>query len=438
MKQKISPSVILIFIFFSTAISRYFSEEILAYQFAEAPPILPELFVESELSSEFNTTGKDNLSMPQTKLGKFVPLSGNLYQMKYFFDALKEAKNKKVRIAHYGDSLLLGDVITEYLRERLQENFSGKGVGFLAIVSDDYRMRRTITQSFSGDWTYASFLTRNPDQLKFGINGTVSIPQPGSWVKYETTQMSGTVSSFDVVKIYYSNADESSVIQYVLDNNPPKRISLVVGDDVKELVINTHGSTKFEFQFLSGMAPYFFGVSLESNTGLYVDNFPMRGNSGSSLLEISQKTLQEFNKYLDYKLIIFNYGANVSSPNKGVYTAYENKMVNVIEEFKRVFQKTSFLLVSAADKTVKKGNQFLTNPDVPLLLESQRKIAERTGIAFWNLWEAMGGNNSMNRWVNAAPPQALKDYSHFTVEGGERVGELLNDAIIDAYKKYSK
>jgi hypothetical protein len=372
----------------------------------------------------------------QPKLGKFLPITGNLDQLKYFFNELKKSKNKKVRIAHYGDSLLLGDIITESLRERFQENYSGKGIGFASIIADDNRMRKTLIQSYSNDWNYASFVTRNPDQLPYGINGTVAVPNPGSWVKYVTTQVYRYTSSFDIVKIYYSNADKSSLIQYSMDNNPSKKMNLDGGDGVLEISIDTKGAKEFELQFLNGKRPYFYGVSLESATGVYVDNFPMRGNSGASLAEILPKTFQDFNKYLDYDLIIFNFGANVSSPNKGIYSVYENKMIGVIEEFKKAFPKTSFLLVSVADKTVKRGSQFLTNPDVPLLLESQKRIAELTHIAFWNLWEAMGGNNSMKDWVDAAPPQALKDYSHFTSEGGERVGELLYNALMDASRKF--
>ena len=244
--------------------------------------------------------------------------------------------------------------------------------------------------------------------------------------------------SFDVFKFYYNNADKSSTVLITFDNGTSKKINLESGDDVKELSFEVKNSKKIELHFLSGKKPYFYGVSLESTSGIYVDNFSMRGNSGVTLLDINPKIIQDCNKYLDYNLIILNYGANVSSPNKGIFTLYENKMVTVIEEFKKIFPKTSFLLVSVADKTVKRGNQFITDPDVPRLLESQKRIVERTGIAFWNLREAMGGNNSMNTWVNAAPPQALKDYAHFTHEGADRVGELFFESIMDAFQKYSK
>lgn len=384
----------------------------------------------------FETAEKDNLapSMPP-KLGKFIPITGNIKELDKFFAELKKAKNKKIRIAHYGDSLLLGDIITEFLREKFQEKYSGKGIGYMNIVSDDYRMRRSIMQTYSDDWQYTSFVTRNPEQFPYGINGTVAKPKPGSWVKYESTTMFKCTSAFDVVKVFYSNADKSSNLKYSIDNGPQQKLNMEQGDNIKEVVINKTNGKTFELKFIDGRPPFIYGVSFESNTGVIVDNFPMRGNSGASLADITPKVLSEFNNLLDYDLIIFNYGANVSSPNKGIFTVYENKMVSVIEEFKKIFPRTSFLLVSVADKTIKKGSQFITNPDVPVLLEAQKRISARTGLPLWNLWEAMGGNNSMKDWVDYSPPQALKDYSHFTTEGGARVGELLFEALMDAEKK---
>jgi hypothetical protein len=110
-------------------------------------------------------------------------------------------------------------------------------------------------------------------------------------------------------------------------------------------------------------------------------------------------------------------------------------MNNVIEHLRKAFPNTSILLFSVNDKTIKQGNRFITNPDVPMLLSTQKKIVEKSKVAFWNLWEAMGGNNSMNEWVNSAPPLALKDFSHFTPVGGERVAELFLKSLLEIPEK---
>lgn len=397
--------------------------------------------ITNELSQQltFTTAGTDVLTIPTNQsLGKFTPLTGNVSQMKYFYETLSNLKNKPLRIAHYGDSLILGDIITDYLREKLQQRFGGQGVGMLNIISDDNRMRVTTIHSYSEDWEYYSFLTRNPNQLPLGISGALAIPKTGSWVKYEANSIYKSSSSFNVVKIYYSSADDNSTIQYSVDNAAMTKQKLIAGNGVQELVIKAKGNSKtFYMQFLSGKSPLFYGVSLESTGGgVYVDNFPMRGNSGSSLADISEELLEQFNKNLHYDLIILSYGANVSSPNKGIFTVYENKMVNVIKKYQKAFPNTSFLLVSSTDRTQKIGTRFVTNPDVLILLETQKRIAEKTGITFWDLSQMMGGRDSMDDWVNASPPLALKDYAHFTSLGGSKVAGFLFDALMDSYSKF--
>jgi lysophospholipase L1-like esterase len=258
-------------------------------------------------------------------------------------------------------------------------------------------------------------------------------------VKYEANPVYKSSSGFSLIKVFYKDADKTSQIQYSIDNGSPVNTFLEEGSELKKLEIKTKSlSKKFYLKFVSGKAPIFYGVSLESNStgGIYVDNFPMRGNSGSSLSDISEEILKQFNKEMHYDLIILNYGANVSSGNKGIFTVYENKMVNVIEKFKRAFPETSILIVSSSDRTQKIGGSFKTNPDVLLLLEAQKRIAERTGSAFWNLQEVQGGNDSMDDWVDASPPLALKDYAHFTSLGGEKVANFLFDALMDLSKKF--
>ncbi|KAF0151172.1 MAG: periplasmic protein [Ignavibacteria bacterium] len=403
--------------------------------------------LEMKTSQEFNASLSleiayaDNLTLPVFQaIGKFTQLSGTISQMNYFFEALNNARTHSVRIAHYGDSLILGDIITDYLREKFQQKFGGQGAGMLNIVSDDNRMRVTTIHTYSSDWTYYSFLTRNPNQLPLGISGALAIPKAGSWVKYETNSIYKSSSQFNIVKIYYSNADQNSTIHYSIDDGEKIKLVLEPGSSLNELVIKTKGnSKKFYMQFLSGASPSFYGVSLEtSGNGVYIDNFPMRGNSGASLADIPEALLEQFNKKLHYDLIILSYGANVSSPNKGIFTVYEHKMVNVIKKYQKAFPNTSFLLISSSDRTQKVGSRFVTNPDVLMLIGAQKKIADKTGITFWNLSEMMGGKNSMNDWVNASPPLALKDYAHFTQLGGSKVAGFLYDAIMDTYSKYRK
>lgn len=369
------------------------------------------------------------------KYGKSVPITGNTEQLKFFFNALKESKTKKIRIAHFGDSIILGDVLSENIRDRLQKLFGGNGAGFVSVNTDDYGMRKTTALTFSSDWKEGSIFKRNPDKMPMGINGSVFLPGQNSWSKFETSRYSKTLKSFSTVRLFYANAAASSQINYTFNNGEKKSANLKSGLKVGELVLTNPNSTSFRFEFAGGQKPYFYGVSLENGNGVYLDNFPIKGNSGVSLVDIQQSVLKEFNALMNYKLIIINFGVNVVSPEHVSYGWYEDRMEKVIKYFQQAFPETSILIVSIGDKSIKKGAKFISDPGIPSLLQAQKNLAAKTNVAFWNLYEAMGSENAMLDWVDAKPALAYKDYCHLTPEGGELVGSLLTDALLELFKK---
>lgn len=362
-------------------------------------------------------------------------ISGNVGQLKYFVDAVKRAKNQKVRIAHYGDSAIEGDLVTADLRKNLQTKFGGKGAGFVAITSQDTKFRTTTKQSFSSNWTAAALYSNNRKKLPLGIAGSVAVPKGKSWVEYEGKPHYRNTKNFSTVRLFYSDAKRSS-INYSFDGGSSKTAKLKSGAKVSELIL-TSGKTvrKIKITTSEKEQANFFGVSLENGNGLYVDNLPLRGNSGVDLIQLDDQILKEFGKLLNYKLIIFEFGLNALGTGKGNYNWYEREMIKVINKFKKAFPKTSFLLVSSHDKSKKKGSKFETDPEVLKLVKAQKNIVKETKIAFWNMFEAMGGKNSMPKWVNANPPLAFKDYTHFNGQGGKKIADMLADAIVDIYNK---
>jgi len=382
---------------------------------------------------------RDNLdfnSYVNSSYGKKVAITGDVSQLKYFFNALKLSKSSRIRIAHYGDSIILGDVISEGLRENLQGKFGGNGAGFVAINTDDFGMRKTTALKFSNDWEEASVFKRNAKNLPLGIAGNVFLPANSSYVQYETSRLSRTLKSFKNVYLYYKGSKGNGTVDFSFNSGVSQSKKLVASERVKDLLVTSaSGATSVKLTFKSCTGTYFYGVSLENGNGVYVDNFPMKGQSGIMLTDITLPILKEFSSSLDYKLIILNFGVNVVSPEYNDYVWYEKKMEKVIAHFKTAYPNASILIVSAGDKSVKKGMSFSTDPQIELLLKSQKIIAEKSKVAFWNLFEAMGGKNAMDSWVSAKPQLALKDYCHLTSEGGRIVSDLLTEALMNEYNK---
>jgi len=360
------------------------------------------------------------------------PISGNTDQLKSFFSALDRAGSKKVRIAHYGDSGIEGDLVSADLREILQSEFGGGGVGYLPIYPEGMNYRQSVSFTNSGNWKMYGINTRNPERLPVGINGEVFINEGRGWFEYETNNRFRHSKYFDEVRLFYSNASGS--LEYSINGSSDQSERLSSGDKVNELTLSKKNSKTVKFKVPQPEQGYFYGLSLENGPGVYVDNFAFRGNSGVDLRDIPVENLKEFDKLLNYDLIIFQFGLNAISARGKDYKRYEKDMIKVVEHFKEAFPNSSFIMISSQDKSIKKSNKFMTDPQLENLLQAQINIAKETDIAFWNLFEAMGGRNSMINWVNSNPSLAYKDYIHFNESGVKKVASLFSEALLGLYK----
>ncbi|NUN07946.1 MAG: hypothetical protein HUU54_02100 [Ignavibacteriaceae bacterium] len=394
-------------------------------------PVFASLFTVGRPVNNYNNNG--SFSQPSVPVQSKVPITGNTEQMKYFYEALKSSKSRKVRIAHFGDSVIEGDLISADLRKNIQSKYGGNGVGMLAINAQDIAFRVTTEHSFSPKWTFGSLFGTNPDKLKLGINGTAAKAGEASWVKYVATGRYG-VKNFSSARIFYTS-DKSVNVNYSFNDEGAKSVSLKPASEVQENVLtypNRAKSLKLDIPASAGTV--YFGVSLEDGNGVYIDNFPLRGNSGTGMRDMDEALLKQFNKILDYKLIVLQFGLNMVSAGGEArdFSWYETAMVKVVNTLKANFPNTSILLIGVQDKGLKKGSKFVTDPKVLKLIEAQKGIAEQTGIAFWNLFEAMGGQESMSQWV--ADGLAAKDYTHLNTEGARKVAELISDALLSSAK----
>jgi hypothetical protein len=182
-----------------------------------------------------------------------------------------------------------------------------------------------------------------------------------------------------------------------------------------------------------------YGASFENGAGLFVDNFSMRGNSGVGLSMIPESSLAQFNALQNYKLIILQYGLNVVSLTDSTnFTSYQISMVRVINRLKRIFPESSFLLISVSDRASNQNGKFATYPDIPLMRDVQREIAKQCKITFWDMYQAMGGENSMVKFAEAKPALAAKDYTHLTYWGGKKIALKLVNTLLYEQKRYAK
>jgi lysophospholipase L1-like esterase len=68
---------------------------------------------------------------------------------------------------------------------------------------------------------------------------------------------------------------------------------------------------------------------------------------------------------------------------------------------------------------------YITTPYANVLKLEYAKSAE---VTFWSIFAAMGGQNSMIKYVNSN--WASKDYTHLSFRGGREIANALYDALL--------
>jgi len=388
----------------------------------------PKLFLKDTLALETELSPKGVVC--------FRNFTGEKYPLDKLISQLLKGKEKKgkVRIAWYGDSFSDGDILVSDLRDTLQCLYGGNGVGFVPITSEIAGFRRSVIHSFGG-WNTSSILT-NPGSGRMGINGFSYIPDSGNYVFYKGTNQFKHTSAFSTFRLFYTSAYKQKA-RIVINRKDNRIMELAASASPSMITVQADTIWQVSARFnLAGITC--FGASLEDETGIYIDNFAIKGNSGLGLQAISEKNLAAFDSLLQYDMIVLQFGLNVSNSPAKDFTSYIKGMKKIINKLKEAFPDTPILLLSVSDRSQRRQGQYVTMPVIPLLIQAQEKIAFDNKLLFWNLFEAMGGENSMAGFANSKPALANKDYTHLNFAGGRKVGLSLARSFIYEVEKYQK
>lgn len=353
-----------------------------------------------------------------------------------FYAALDSASSKPVRVVHYGDSQIEEDRITNILREKWQKQYGGGGVGLIPLhqtiptrtIRQKLSINGVIQTTQKGPKRYIVYgpkSMRLTDSDDYGVMGQVAV--------MDTALVPGS----DSVVLHVEPLDKKrkphnyfnrvrvltdSVEGYILAQDT----MLSPIPDTRHPLLYTlpDSTTKCEIH-LQGKGNV-YGVSLETPIGVIVDNIPMRGCSGNIFTKIDSVQLSDFYRESNTRLIILQFGGNMipQTENPSTISGYVRSTIRQQVRYLRTCApEASILFIGPSDMSTNIDGEMVTYPLVPYMDRLLKKMAQEEGIAYWSMYEAMGGKGSMVRWVENG--LAGSDYVHFTRAGANNIGKKL-------------
>ena len=388
------------------------------------------------LEPEPETTGASTPPSASTTGVPIEDFSADGDALRFFFDALarRDTLDRPVRVAFLGDSFVEGDILTSDLREYLQERYGGRGVGFVPLAPID-RWRNTLNVDHEG-WYILSSLY-GTQKAKYLLNGQCFYPETGeAYTTVRATDQREHAKAFNTASLLYS-VDSAATLYYKLGGGDEKEAVLRAGGSLQLFETSRQNMRMATFRVSGGEDFTGYGLFLNDETGVCVDNYSLRSSSGMQLLRTGTNLLTRMNRMVPYDLVILQYGMNVLEAERRDYDSYVEQMVRVVNRLREAMPGASILVFGVGDRNFKnEEGEMVTKAGVTSLVEAQRRIAQETGVAFWNTYLAMGGRNSMGTFVNSTPALANKDYTHINYLGGRRIGLDFGQALDAAWPRY--
>jgi lysophospholipase L1-like esterase len=383
-----------------------------------------------------------------------------------FFAILSNVKNENgiVRIMHYGDSQIETDRITDYLRYKLQPQFGGNGPGLVEAVKA-FDFQSPMMHILNGNWKRYTVYGKKDTTVKHNrygmlghfsrfsppINDTVQIfikneaLMPGKVINYASLTLNQSPYSFQPTKVfnrcrmfYGYNQSDVKVKVFADEILISEDILPPIQDYTYKLWTFPSAPQSLKFEFEAEDSPEIYGFSLEGNSGINIDNIGMRGASGLMFTQMDLNMLSRMYQQLNTKLLILQFGGNIVPGLQKNYEFYKKGFSRQLRTLKKIAPDITIIVIGLADMSMKDKDTYVTYPNIPLIRDALKQASFENDCAYWDMYEAMGGQNSMPSWVFHDPPLGEKDFTHFTPVGARYIAKMFYNAFMYEYNGYLK
>jgi lysophospholipase L1-like esterase len=344
------------------------------------------------------------------------------------------APDAVTRVLHYGDSPVTADSITADVRSLLQQHFGDAGHGFVLIAKPwAWYGHRGVEVQGKGWHIAAATQTRARDGFH-GLGGVSFEGDMGAYSRFELAE------SHAQIEIQFLRQPGGGVL--MVEAAGQQLGSVETEGPAKEPGFQTFplpiGAREIRLSVQRGPVRM-FGVSFERNTpGVIYNSLGLNGGQVQVVVRYFDKP--QWTEELQHQhpdLVVINYGTNESIYADYIQRYYPGELRQVIERVKAAVPGASVLIMSPMDRGQRDSNSRITTvPTLPRLVEIQRQTASEMNCAFFNTFQAMGGEGTMARWYDSQPRLVSADFTHPLPAGARKVGVLLDQALESGYRQF--
>ncbi len=383
--------------------------------------------------------------------------AGKDYQhLQRFFKKLSDLQARRrnsVHVMHYGDSLIWGDCYTKTVKHRFQEEFGDGGRGVvppvetMATALQDH-VNRTAPGGFTQhairhEFRYLGNFYIRPDiNPQIGFTGEGTFPRsPRSEIRMEAPEGS---ARWKQVRVFLRSPGKGqagpSEYHVNLDHGAGREAKVLKldpgGTGYLAWEIPESGKISVNFEGSSGGLPFVDAVDVESGSGIVYSTIVRMGIHMAWLNAVPErhlKTLRDINP----DLLIFQFGINEAA-SLGAFPEFtkeelRSQMREWLGRLKRLLPETDILLIGPPERLQTWQGGLAAMKETLAVREVQREEAARAGIAFFDTHESLGGEGHMLRMANSG--LAMKDYTHFTMRGGDIAADGFYTSLMNVYRK---
>lgn len=387
--------------------------------------------VEEKIEFIIDSTDATRLHYPENNKAVLYPL----------FELLDSVKQHggSIRILHYGDSQIEEDRMTGVIRARLQQEFGGSGPGLMCPVpvAVPMSMQHSWSSNFDRYVVFGNYWDQ-ADHNRYGVMCAFSRYEGKSAsLSFKQGRLSFEVSrNVERVKILYGYGESPAQATLIADGVSQGTKLLHSGRGLNSVTWTLDSAAKELKLLFSGESPDIYAVALDTKDGICVDNIPIRGSSGLDFTKVDSALLADCIRELNVRAVILQFGGNVVPviKNQKDLDWYRQAFAKQLAVFKN--HGLHIIMIGLADMSKSVRGDMVSYPAVAQVRDITKEEVHKVGGVFWDMYEAMGGENSMPEFVRATPPLAIDDYIHFNRDGAAKMARLFVKSLMKDYNEY--